>query len=197
MRSSGADNNDVGGLKWAAGSVAIYDGDLRPRRKRDARSFCDAQVNLDGNDLSVRADLFGKNRSVITRAAAQMQHTIVGADVELVDKAGPHAGLAIVDAFGLVERNEHIVIDTPRISVFGHPEFARAKNPPRPRPDKALARHGRKGSEHGMRLEVREVLQLFRVELPCGFDGNIHRGLRRAGRKPIDARIQGERQHAL
>jgi hypothetical protein len=50
-----------------------------------------------------------------------MEHRISGSDAEVVEEIGPKTGLAVVDALGLVEHDERVVVDMPRIGVLRRP----------------------------------------------------------------------------
>ena len=96
MRGAGADDDDVGWIKWALRAVSVSDGDLRPGLKRDARTGGERFVDFDGDDFSMRAGELGKNGGVIAGAAAEMKNVIAGMNVEQAKVEGPQAGLAVV-----------------------------------------------------------------------------------------------------
>ena len=97
---------------------------------------------------------------------------------------GPEAGLAVVQALGLVEHDERVAIDVAGIGVLSEPAGAAALNDPWAGPDKALARHGCEGGKNGRRGDAVVAAQLFGIKAPRGFDGI---GYARAVHARIDA----------
>ena len=147
MRGAGADDNNVRRFKRAAGAVAMEDTHLGPWSERDARPFRNCIVDLDCGDSPFRADNLSQDRRVIAGAATKMEQMIAGADAKLIEKKSPHAGLAVVDAFGLVEGDEHVVIKMARVVALSRPVFIPAQNPPGSRANETLSWHLCKGGK--------------------------------------------------
>src|SRR5580704_2582894 len=140
--------------------------DLWPGRECGSRLLGERRVDLDSGDLAGRADKLGSNGGVVSGAAAKMQRILTCYDADLVKKIGPQAGLAVIDPTRLVERDQHVVIDMAWIGILGHPilgQVHRALDQPRPRPDKALTRHRRKGVDHARRTHPGRETQFLRI----------------------------------
>ena len=100
MRGARADNDRIGWIEWAARSVGMNDGDLRPGLERDAGAVREGLVDFDGDDVATRADKLGENGRVIACATTEMKDVVAGMDVKQIQVNCPEARLAIVQALG-------------------------------------------------------------------------------------------------
>ena len=136
MGGTSADNNDIDWIEGDQSPIRVANRDLRPRSERFARLFGQAWINFDRHDFARRSNELGSDGGVIAGAATKMEDLLSGSDAELVQKESPKARLAVIDTPGLVERDQHIVIDVPRIGIIGGPiildfasDFSRATAP--------------------------------------------------------------------
>lgn len=102
-------------------------------------------------------------------AIAQADKALAGRHVELVEQAGPKARLAIVDPARLIEHDQRVMVNSPRICTLCRPVLGkvhRTFDPPWPRSNEALAWDIGKGVDHRLRAEVGGEAQLFCMPRP-------------------------------
>src|SRR5665647_1260349 len=113
------------------------------------------------------------------------QHLLAGGDAEPLEQKGPEAGLAVVEAELLVERDQDVVVDVGRIGILRGPvvgHVPEALDPPRSVADEPLARHRREGCLHPGGAHAGGEAKFLRIEPAPGFDRIGHRGLLRISR---------------
>jgi hypothetical protein len=139
------------------------------------------RINFYRRDPAVGADELGGNRGVITGAAAEMERTLARHHSELIEQSGPQARQTVVDAAPFTEGDQHVMVDMARISTLGRPIVvagskppAGASNSPRSWPDKALARHRRKGLDDGARPDIGREPQFLGIPTPRLLDPINH-----------------------
>jgi hypothetical protein len=96
MGRPGARHNDVEHSKTFGRPVAVRHFDLRPWGKRVARAFGKRLVDLYRRDFARGSDKLRQDCSVVTHAAAQMDHALAADDVQRVEHEGPKARLAVL-----------------------------------------------------------------------------------------------------
>jgi hypothetical protein len=99
-------------------------------------------VDLDGGDAAARADDFGQDGAAVASAGADMDDILATCQIELIEHGSPQAGLAVVEALGLVDRDQNVVMEMRRIVPFRRPVIrrpSRAEGTPRPRAAEMLA----------------------------------------------------------
>ena len=111
-----------------------------------------------------------------------MDDVLSGGKLKLVVEAGPKAGLPVVEATGLVDRDQDIVIKMPRVGILGGPVLPhvhRTEQAPGSGAGEALARHCREGFDHGGRPHPGGMPQLVGKPPPGHLDRIVgHAALR-------------------
>jgi len=138
--------------------------------------WTEAALDFDGGDVALGAGEFSEDRGVVTGSATEMEHHLAGLDVEVIEYDGPEAGLAVVDAFRLVEGDERVVIDVLWIGVLSCPVAIEPKDPPGAGPDEPRAGNGGEGLKQSVGRHAGEDAQILGVNAACGFERGVHRG---------------------
>ena len=149
MCGAGTDDDDVGGLKWAARAISMDDGDLRPWLECDARTGGEAFIDFYGGDSAGGAGELGEDRGIVAGSGTEMENPVASPHAEDVEMNGPEAGLAVVEVFGLVENDEGVAIEASRIAIFSEPGCAATLDDPRTGAYETLARNVGEGSVDG------------------------------------------------
>ena len=170
MCGAGADDNCIGWIEWAVGSVGMNDGDLEPGLERDPGTGCEAFVDFDGDDAAMRADNLGEDGRVVACATTKMKDVIARMDVEQAQMKCPKTGLTIVEALGRVENNERVLVNIPRICAFSEGLCAADLDHPWAGADEAFAGNGGECGKNGGRGDAIGPAQFLGERAPRGFD---------------------------
>ena len=184
----GDDAIDLAGIM--GGGVAGNDLDLWPGPQILAGRGRQAGIIFDRDHAPARPDNLAQHGAVVPGAGADLHDSLAGPQIQLIEQSGPEARLAIVQASCRIDRDEHVVIDPPRIGIRRLIEGShslRRNDVPRPWPEKPLARHRREGFDHrfiapdrggGAELLGKEAARLGQI-------GTVHRYLRHRDSRDI------------
>ncbi len=175
MRHTGIHDDRIGGpLGTEHEAVRGDHGHLGPGQGQIVARPCrEIGIDLDRRDPAAGADGLGEDGAVVAGTNADMDDVFAAGQIKLVVQAGPQAGLPVVEPACLVDRDQHVVIEVPRVVVLGGPirrHAHRTEETPGAGSGEALARHGREGVHHGGRLHPRGVAQLLGKEAPRCLD---------------------------
>lgn len=155
MRDAAIYEHGVAGAGVECGSISLVDGNVRVAREIFLGACGEIGLQFQRDDAPAWANDFRDDGGVITDAAAQMKSAVAGLQRERVDPARQGAGLAVVNVFRAVERDDDIVIKIARVvdrhvsgfAQTGHGQGAgpRRADLPGPGAEEFFARHARVG----------------------------------------------------
>lgn len=170
VTDAGVDNNCICWLiSTKRKSVGNDDGCLRPGNKIASRSLRQGRIDLNCCYAATRTDNLCKDSAVVAGAGTDVHDMASDREVEEVKKFRPQAWLTIINASLLVECDQRVVINVPRVGIYCRPIVRYPHwtlDAPRPRPNKAFPRYCRKGIENRLGCDVDSEPQFFRVQSP-------------------------------
>ncbi len=119
MRGPRVHEDGIAGPGVVLATIRPNDDDVGQVAQIVAGPCGEVWIELDGRDVSVGTDDGGQDRRVVADPAADVDSMIPGLEVEGVKAEGKKTGLSIVEAPGRVDRDQDVVIQVPRVSIFG------------------------------------------------------------------------------
>lgn len=148
--------NRIGRTGVNLAAIAYYHLHVRQVCEIIASTGSQLHINLHRGDMSVPPDDFSYDCRIVAGATTNVDYIIGRLYLQPVDQRSQKTGMPVVKVAGCVNRDEDIVIESPRVCILGCkiPFNARASNLPGSRTKEMFARNLRKCFDERFRLKI-------------------------------------------